>query len=169
VRTTDPKEVTVVPATEDEREFSYQVKKAAEGAYIAAIWGWDEDFQRAFHAKEWQERRPDVILYQGTRVGTIYVREEEGILLIRQFFLLPAYQNRGIGSQLLRRAMALADSQGLVSRVAFLQGNRVESLYRRFGFRSTTQRDHYCFMERVPAEGSPQAAAADADKPRSEG
>lgn len=157
----DPQEVTVAPATEDDREFSYQVKKAAEGSYIAAIWGWDEDFQRAFHAKDWQESRPDIIFCQGSRVGTIYVRQEEGTIHIRQFFILPAWQNRGIGSELLGRVVAKADSLGLVTKVAFLEGNRVRSLYERFGFRFTEQRDKYCLMERAPKQSSQQRTPAD--------
>jgi GNAT superfamily N-acetyltransferase len=153
----DPCEVTVMAGTDDDREFSFQVKKAAEGDYITAIWGWDEDFQRAFHATDWEERRPGIVRYQGKRVGTVYVREEQGVLHLRQFFMHPDYQNRGIGSELLRRAVAQADASGLVTRVAFLEGNRVKSLYERFGFRPTGRRDKYCFMERSLQERGTQA------------
>ena len=148
----DPNLVTLTPATDDDRDFSYQVKKAAEGDYIAAIWGWDEDFQRRFHARDWEERRPDIIRYDGQPIGTLYAREEEDGLHIRQFFILPEWQNKGIGSLLLRRILAKADREGLVAKGAFLVGNRVESLYRRFGFRLTSQRDSYCFMERQPQD-----------------
>ena len=65
------------------------------------------------------------MLYQGKRVGTVYVREEHEVLHIRQFFMHPDYQNRGIGSELLRRAVAQADASRLVTRVAFLEGNSV--------------------------------------------
>jgi GNAT superfamily N-acetyltransferase len=145
--------VKTVPAAEEDQEFSYQVKKAAEGAYIAAIWGWDEHLQKEFHARDWEQKRPDIIEYDGTQIGTLYARNEEGCLHIRQFFILPEYQNRGIGSALLRRALAEADAAGRVTKVAFLAGNRVERLYDRFGFRLMSQRDHYCYMEREPQRG----------------
>ncbi len=154
-------EILLAPATEDDREFSYQVKKMAEGAYITVIWGWDEERERQFHAKDWENRRPDVIKYRGERIGTMYVRDEEGAIWIRQFFILPEFQNRGIGSELLRRALAEADRLGCASNVAFLKGNPVESLYRRFGFRSAGHRDKFCFMERKPQKGSQQAAGPD--------
>lgn len=144
----NPSDVSVRPATEDDREFSYQVKKAAEGAYIAALWGWDDERQRAWHTREWQEKRPDVVLYQGDRIGTIYVREEEDAICIGQFFIMPSYQNQGIGSELLRRAIAQADSLGLIMRLAFIEGNPVESLYLRFGFRVVEKKDKYYYMER---------------------
>ncbi len=147
----DPNLVTLTPATDDDRGFSYQVKKAAEGDYIAAIYGWDEEYQKRFHGRDWEERRPDIIRYDGRRIGTLYAREEEDGLHIRQLFIMPEWQGKGIGSCLLRRILAEADSRGLVTKLAFLEGNRVESLYRRFGFRLTSRRDNNCFMEREPA------------------
>jgi len=102
----DPDEIAIGTATEDDREFSYQVKKAAEGDYIKTIWDWDEDKQRKFHTKNWQEKRPDIIVYEGNRIGTVYIRQEEGIFHIRQFFILPEYQNRGLGTEILRRAQS---------------------------------------------------------------
>jgi len=144
--------VTLTPATDDDREFSYQAKKAAEGDYITAIWGWNEQIQRRFHIRAWEERRPDIIRYDGKPVGTLYAREEEGCFHIRQFFILPEWQRKGIGSCLLERVLAQADRTGLVAKVAFLKGNRVQSLYERFGFRLTSQRDNFCFMQRQPKE-----------------
>lgn len=143
----------LVPAIEEEREFSFDVKRRAEGAYIKAIWGWDEDLQRRFHASDWEERRPEIIMYAGEPIGTMYVRNEDGPMFIRQFFILPLYQGRGIGSALVERALREADHAGRLAKVAFLEGNRVESLYRRFGFYITERRDKYCFMERAPQEG----------------
>ena len=35
-------------ATPGDSEFCYQLHKAAMGGYITAIWGWDEQEQRAF-------------------------------------------------------------------------------------------------------------------------
>ena len=146
--------VTLTSATDDDRDFSYQVKRAAEGDYIAAIWGWDDEVQRAFHARAWEGRHPDVIRYNGQRIGTLFAREEEDGLHIRQFFILPEWQSKGIGSFLLRRILTKADRKGLVAKCAFLKGNRVKSLYKRFGFHLTLQRDNYCFMERKPQEST---------------
>ena len=151
--------ISVSPATEHDREFSFQVKKAAEGELIAAVFGWNEEFEREFHANEWRDKRPDIIRYDGTPVGTIRTRVEEGCLHIGQFFILPEYQNRGIGSYLLGAALGKADHAGITARLAFLEGNRAESLYRRFGFEVLARRDKFCHMERRPraAQGKSNA------------
>ncbi len=51
--------IMLIPANESHREFSYQVKKAAEGEYITQLWDWAENVQRRFHAEAWQRKTPD--------------------------------------------------------------------------------------------------------------
>jgi GNAT superfamily N-acetyltransferase len=147
--------VDVIPAGDDHYEFSYQVKKAAEGALIAAVFGWDERVQREYHLREWEERRPKVITLDGAPVGTVELREEAGCSRIGQFFIAPEFQNRGIGSEVLRRALQRADEACLIVRLALLAGNRCVSLYRRHGFEVTGASGALCYMERKPAGCSP--------------
>jgi hypothetical protein len=40
--------VALRAATPADCEFCYELHKAAMGGYITAIWGWDEQVQRAF-------------------------------------------------------------------------------------------------------------------------
>ena len=44
-------------ATPADAEFCYQLHKAAMGEYITAIWGWDEQVQRAFHERVFNPHR----------------------------------------------------------------------------------------------------------------
>ena len=43
--------VELRPASPADSEFCYQLHKAAMGGYVTAIWGWDEQVQRGFHAR----------------------------------------------------------------------------------------------------------------------
>ncbi|MFJ9711712.1 hypothetical protein [Streptomyces sp. NPDC101234] len=38
------------PATAADSDYCFQLHKTAMGAYITAVWGWDEQIQRDFHA-----------------------------------------------------------------------------------------------------------------------
>lgn len=140
--------VEVVPAADGDCEFSYQVKKAAEGELIREIFGWNEEFQRRYHVREWTERRPEIITLGGRPVGTVAVREEAGGLEIGQFFILPEYQNRGIGGEVLERVLQEADRRGLPVGLSLLEGNRCESLYRRHGFKPVARTDKLLRMQR---------------------
>jgi GNAT superfamily N-acetyltransferase len=127
--------IKLIPADETHKEFSYQVKKAAEGEYITHMFGWDEDVQQDFHAKAWQEQKPDIITYDGKPIGTVATIEREDCIEIGQFFILPEYQNKGIGTHLLKDILDRADQLGKAITLKFLKNNRVESLYVRHGFR----------------------------------
>jgi GNAT superfamily N-acetyltransferase len=142
--------VKLVPADESHREFSYRVKKEAEGGYIVRVWGWDESVQRQFHAKDWEESRPEIIQYEGNPIGTILVVENDKYIKIREFFILPKYQNRGIGSYILKKVLDKADRTGCVTRLTLMKNNPVQSLYRRHGFEVTGDDEHFMFMERSP-------------------
>ena len=145
--------VQLIPAEESLREFSYEVKKVAEGEYITKVFGWDENIQRGFHARAWQRRKPDIITYDGKPIGTIATAEGQDCLEISQFFVQPGCQNEGIGTYLLKRILGRADQLGLLSRLAFLRSNPVKSLYLRHGFRIVRVDEGFCYMERKP--GSP--------------
>jgi len=151
---TDCSLIRLIPADETHREFSYQVKKAAEGEYITLMFGWDEDVQRGFHAKAWQQQKPDMVTYDGKPIGTIATIESEDCIEIGQFFILPDYQNKGIGTHLLKSILDKADQLGKNVTLRFLKNNPVKSLYVRNGFRVVHTSEVAQHMERKMGGGS---------------
>ena len=144
--------IMLFPADESDREFSYRVKKEAEGEYIRQTWGWNEKVQRDFHTKDWEEKRPELIQYDCRPIGTILVMENEEFIKIRQFFILPKYQNRGIGSYVLEGILDKADLSDRVTRLTCLKSSRVVSLYRKHGFETTGEDENFNYMERPPVK-----------------
>lgn len=140
----------IIPADESHREFSYQVKIITMGGYITQIWGWDEKLQKQFHSREWQEKRPQIIVYDSQPIGTIYTVNNENHLHIEQFYILPEYQNKGIGSHLLKEILDNADNTGTSTELAVLKNNPAISLYRRHGFEITGSNEYQYLMERKP-------------------
>jgi putative hydrolase of the HAD superfamily len=143
--------ITLIPADESHREFSYYVKKEAEGGYITGVWGWDEDIQRDFHTTDWEDARPEIIQYDGKPIGTILVTEVGEYYKIRQFFILPEYQNRGIGTYILKNILDKADRSGRLTRLTCLKNSPAASLYHRHGFHTTGSDEYFNYMERKPA------------------
>ncbi len=142
--------IKLIPADETDKEFSYQVKKAAEGEYITSMFGWDEDVQRSYHIKAWQQQKPDIITYDGKLIGTIATIGSEDGIEIGQFFILPDYQNRGIGTYLLKGILDKADQLGRAVTLKFLKNSPVKSLYVRNGFRTVDADEILYYMERKP-------------------
>lgn len=141
--------VNLRPATESDCEFCYKVKKDALGRYVAQVWGWDEEFQRAFHQRDFGAMRPDVVVYKGLDIGTFKIIRQNDHLHLGEFYLLPEFQRQGIGTILLQQVLNEATAKDLPVRLEVLKNNPVQSLYKRHGFVIMGQREHHFLMERA--------------------
>ena len=104
-----------------------------------------------------------LISYAGKVIGTLCVHRDRDSMEIRQFFIRPSYQRRGIGTFLLRRLLEEADASDRIAKIAFLKGSLVKSLYRRFGFRIVEQAETHCHMERSPSRTGQQPVRGDTE------
>ena len=76
--------------------------------------------------------------------------ENENYIEIGQFYLLPEYQNEGIGSYLLSSVLENSDKTGLLAKLVVLKVNPAISLYRRHGFKIVDSNEYQYLMEREP-------------------
>ncbi|HCG5249764.1 TPA: GNAT family N-acetyltransferase [Vibrio parahaemolyticus] len=133
-------------AIDEDYEFLFELKKAAEYEPVKAVFGWDENVQKEIHRNEWNEAKPTIIEIEGASVGSYLVQAHPEHLYFGRFFLLPACQGKGIGSQVLKTVIQLANEKSLSIQLRYLQGNRVGQLYKRFGFEVTKQDEQFVHM-----------------------
>ncbi|NOH98877.1 GNAT family N-acetyltransferase [Vibrio sp. 99-70-13A1] len=133
-------------ADNSDYEFLFKLKKSAEYEPIKAVFGWDENVQREIHSNEWEEEKPTIIEVDGVAVGSYLVQAHSEYLYFGRFFLLPEYQDKGIGSQVLKTVIELADLKSLPIKLCYLQGNRVGQLYKRLGFSVVGQDEQFVHM-----------------------
>ncbi|MCG9648944.1 GNAT family N-acetyltransferase [Vibrio brasiliensis] len=133
-------------AENSDYEFLFELKKAAEYEPIKAVFGWDETVQREIHHKEFLEQKPTIIEVDGVAVGSYLVQLHPEHLYFGRFFLLPHYQGKGIGSQVLRAVIDVASQNSLPIKLCYLQGNRVGQLYSRLGFEVTGEDPQFVHM-----------------------
>ncbi|MCF9125062.1 GNAT family N-acetyltransferase [Vibrio parahaemolyticus] len=108
-------------AIDEDNEFLFELKKAAEYEPVKAVFGWEENAQQEIHRNEWNEAKPTIIEIEGAPVGSYLVQAHPEHLYFGRFFLLPACQGKGIG-------------------------NRVGQLYERFGFEVASQDEQFVHM-----------------------
>lgn len=126
-------DVRLRDATLDDSDFVYSVKKAAVGDYVAATWGWDEEFQRAFHDRQFDPQRGKVVRVDDVDAGWLSVTDTPECVRIDQIYLLPPYQGRGVGTELIRDVLRTG---GKAVTLRVLKTNeRALRLYERLGFR----------------------------------
>ncbi len=122
-------------ATPADSEFCFQLHQAAMGDYVAAIWGWDDQVQRGFHARSFDPGRWQIITANGTDIGMLDVERRPGEIYLSRIEIHPDHQGRGFGTRLIKALIAEAgqQDQNLVLDVLAVN-QRAQALYRRLGF-----------------------------------
>jgi ribosomal protein S18 acetylase RimI-like enzyme len=136
------------PASEADSEFCYQVKRASLGPYVAQVWGWDEEFQRELHCRDFAGKQMDIVVYKGKEIGTLSLKIDAEYFYIAEISLLPEYQRRGIGSMLLQRTIEEANIAAVPVRLQALKVNPARRLYERFGFKINGETETHFLMRR---------------------
>ena len=126
--------VTLRAATPTDSEFCFQLHKAAMGDYITAIWGWDEQRQRDFHARSFNPGRWQIITAAGTDIGMIDVEYRPAEIYLSRIEIHPSHQGDGIGTRLISALIdeARQNDQDLVLEVLTVN-HRAQALYQRLG------------------------------------
>ena len=143
--------IVLRPACAEDADFAYEVKRDAMGAYITVHWGWDENYQRRFHAKRWVAKPWSIICHESQKIGTVSLHWHPTHLQFGEFYISSSHRRRGLGSQVLAHALQDADARRIETRLEFLKWNPVGSLYLRNGFRVTGENDIHFFAVRYPA------------------
>jgi GNAT superfamily N-acetyltransferase len=117
-------------------EWAFELHKAALGSYVAQTWGWDETVQRRMLADAFGRQARRVIQVDGQDVGVLVVEERPDELFLGLLELLPAWQNKGVGTDILRWLLRQASEMGKSLSLQVLRVNAgAASLYEREGLR----------------------------------
>jgi ribosomal protein S18 acetylase RimI-like enzyme len=126
--------ISLRPATRADDEFCYQLHKAAMGGYVAAVWGWDEQVQREYHARAFKPRRWQIITANGADAGMLLVEYRPDEVYLARIEIRPGLQGQGIGTRIINALLAEARQRGqdLVLDVLVVN-ERARALYERLG------------------------------------
>jgi GNAT superfamily N-acetyltransferase len=132
--------IALRPATPADAEFCYRLHKAAMGEYITAIWGWDEQVQRAFHERAFNPGRWQIITAGQADIGMLDVDYRPGEIYLSRIEIHPGYQGQGIGTRIISALVDEAERKGQHLVLDVLAVNRrAQALYRRLGLTEVTR------------------------------
>ena len=141
------KEYKLRKATISDSDFFYQVKKTVLKDYIEQIWGWDEDFQIQFHKENFHVEETQIIVIDDNNAGTVEVKEDAERVFISSLYVLPQYQNKGIGKAICNDYMSKAAGEKKRIELEVLKLNvNAQRLYKSLGFSLTEGDDTKYFM-----------------------
>lgn len=137
--------VTLRPATNDDEEFLLAVYASTRADELAQV-EWGEGQKELFlkwqfetQQREYDARFPDaeynVILIDDRPAGRIWIGRDDDQIRLLDIALLPEFQNRGVGTLLLRRLIDEAKRADKPFRhMVFVLNNEAQRFYERLGF-----------------------------------
>jgi ribosomal protein S18 acetylase RimI-like enzyme len=142
------KDITLRDCREDDRAFVWEVRRQALREYVAALWGWDEDAQRAKFEQRFTPAGHQIIVAGGRDVGLLQVVDDGTHLVVGKIELLPEFQRQGIGTVLMTRILGEARSRDIPVRLQVLRTNTpARRLYERLGFVVSGETESHVQME----------------------
>lgn len=138
-------------ATSDDYEFLYQLHAATIRPAVEATWGWDEAFQAERFRQYFVAADNQIIVLAGEDVGVLKLEERDGDCFVGLIEIAPAYQSRGLGTEVLRDVMAGALGRGQAVALHVLKANPcARRLYDRLGFHVVETREERYVMRAAP-------------------
>ncbi|MCM3923107.1 GNAT family N-acetyltransferase [Frankia sp. AiPs1] len=143
-------DLRVRPALSSDREFFFEVRRAALRAYVEQTSGWDDAEQRITADKEFADLPFAVVEESGRPVGYVCVIHQSEYDFVEEIALLPEAQGRGIGTHLLRGILRAAQRRGVPVRLSVFVNNPAQALYTRLGFEVVRIEDPRMSMQWTP-------------------
>jgi ribosomal protein S18 acetylase RimI-like enzyme len=126
--------VSLRPATHEDFSFVFQLNKINMKKYVEKLRGWDEQAERLDMKAKFKPFVDQIIVVYNYDVGIFAVDKKESEFYLRHIEILPAYQNKGIGSFLLHQILREADKRCITVKLQVLKLNPARRLYERLGF-----------------------------------
>jgi GNAT superfamily N-acetyltransferase len=138
-------------ASANDAPLFYSVIDQTMREFIITTWGaWNEDrVQRESHEKSCSPNA-QVVQVGDISAGVFVVERCPTHIQLEQIYLLPEYQQMGIGTALLNRLILESTQFKIPIRLRVMAVNPAKSFYERLGFVVTEATPEFFFMERDP-------------------
>jgi ribosomal protein S18 acetylase RimI-like enzyme len=138
------------PANKDDEPLFYRLIDRTMRDYIISTWGaWNEERVRRGSHEFIHSPNAQVIQIVDLAIGVFAVERYPTHMQIVHLYLLPEYQQIGIGKALLNSLVAEASHSQLTIRLRVMTVNPAKKFYERFGFVVTEATPDFFFMEKV--------------------
>ena len=125
---------------------------------IKQLFGWrGDEVERVRFLLHYVPARSHIIVVAGREAGFMQVLETYSYVELEQFYLLPAFQRQGIGSEIIGDLIANAHADRKPLRLSSAKINPARALYERLGFHVTGEDQYKVYMELGPSTALRQA------------
>jgi ribosomal protein S18 acetylase RimI-like enzyme/quercetin dioxygenase-like cupin family protein len=130
------KSITFRSANLDDEEFFFLVRRETIKPLIEEYAAWDEEYERANISAKINEKQDKVIMLDGVCIGLLSVSEFEDAFYIEMLNIIEKYQDRGLGTWLLRSIIDEAKQKSKnIQLDTYLNNSRAIVFYLKNGFK----------------------------------
>ena|SRR5437868_12191253 len=117
---------------------------------IDRLFGWDQAREEKNFAQFFKLDEVRIITADARDVGWIQEQVDGTTINLGSFYITPAMQRYGIGTQVLQALLAQAKSQSKAITLSVVKINPALQFYEKHGFRITHEDDHKFYMRANP-------------------
>jgi ribosomal protein S18 acetylase RimI-like enzyme len=146
--------ITLRPAHADDYAFALNLYIEAVRPLASAWIDWVEADQKAQFASLWRPNDTRIVVLDGEDIGWVEFRATEAEVFLKQLYISPTHQRRGIGSRVMR--LLLEERRGTAKSMALfvLKNNPAFRFYQRHGFEVIRETHTTLVMRRAMAEAA---------------
>lgn len=142
---------TLRPAISSDREFLFTLFIQTMKLVVEQTWSWDNEWQRADFDRRFSSYTVSIIEINEQAIGGLFVEDSEGSVFVHELQLLPALQNRGVGTAVMRGVIDRATRRGVPVDLTVVPANhRAQRFYERLGFEVIGTDSPFIRMRRDP-------------------
>lgn len=134
-------------------DFLFSLKKENFKWYVDEIWGWNDNDQierlKKDIAQNQHYNRKIIEIYNQPIGIYISFNTENGDFFIAEISLLKKYQNKGIGTSILKKQIEENKIRGIRTILQVFKNNPAKELYERLGFKIYNETETHYQMELI--------------------
>ena len=125
-------------------EFLFQLRIKTMKPFFKDTFGWDDTKEREKAADELNITQ--IVIFDKKEIGVIKVLLKSNELHLHQIQILPEFQRKGFGAELIRQIIINSDNLQIPITLFVVKNTPAKRLYDRFGFVITDEYEHHCKM-----------------------
>jgi GNAT superfamily N-acetyltransferase len=121
---------------------------------------WQFEMQEQEYSQRYPDARYDVILVDGVPAGRMWVGVDEKQIRLLDIAIIPQFQNRGVGTKLVKQLMDEAvQAHKVLRHMVFMFNDNAYRFYERLGFVTIEDIGGYKHMEWPPNQSQTPASS----------
>ena len=132
-------------------EFAYHTIRVTMRDYAIQTWGtWLDKESKQAAIEDTTKGKVQIICIGEEQAGTLMIEEHDDELVIDQLYLLPKFQNKGVGTEILRSLKEQARKMSVPIKLSVLRVNPAQRFYNRNGFTVSSETVERVYMRYTP-------------------